>query len=128
MRAGKAVDLHMKLSPLAVRTTLYSNRGFRPKALASAMDSLVQSASTHPVDAYPVTQIWMAQKTWLMSLKSLAAPTTSPTTESFPSGSRVSASSTGRAVLMAAEVPETMMVRVPDAARVDPPDTGESTI
>jgi hypothetical protein len=69
----------MKLSPAAVRIRLYVMRGLRPIAALNAIDSLASAICT-------------AQKTWLMSLKSLAAPTTLPTTLSLPSGWRVRAS------------------------------------
>ena len=62
-----------------------------------------------------------------MSLKSLAAPTVSPTTDILPSGSRVRDAIVDWAVETALGDPATMIARVPAAARVEPPETGEST-
>jgi hypothetical protein len=63
-----------------------------------------------------------------MSLKSLAAPQISPTTCNFPSGFCVKASNTGLARSTALGVPDVMTTSVPAAARVEPPETGESQI
>jgi hypothetical protein len=92
---------------------LYSIRGLRPILAPNAMDSLE-------------AVICAAQKTWLMSLKLEASPQDVPTTLRLPSGLRVSASSTTRAPSIEAVVPDVMTVSVPEAARVDPPETGES--